>query len=208
MPRTVTLLHTSPVHVATFDGLRDRIDPTARLNHEVREDWLEQARKRGVDAALEGEISALVGNAKGPVLCTCSSLGEAAAQAGAIRIDVPMMRRAAQIGGTVLLVHVLDSTREASVALLREALEDDGRPEDHRVLGLPMLWDLFEQGEHAKFTAAIASAVCEALQEMPGIRVVVLAQASMAGAAEALNEMSVLALSSPELALQAALAAR
>lgn len=208
MTLPVTLMHTSPVHVATFDGLRDKLAPDVELIHEVREDWLARVREHGVDEGLAKEIAGLVGTAQGPVLCTCSTLGKAAALAGAIRIDAPMMQRAAESGGTVLLVYVLDSTREASETLLREALENAGRPGDYELLGLPALWELFERGDHVGFTDAITVAVTEQVQKQAGIGVVVLAQASMAGAADALNALPVVALSSPALALQAALDAR
>jgi hypothetical protein len=208
MTRPVTLLHTSPVHVATFDGLRDRLDPEAVLAHEVREDWLAQARVDGVTDTLASEITALVRSAESPVLCTCSTLGEAAAEAGAIRIDAPMMQRATEIGGKVLLVYVLESTRHASETLLRDALEASGQPGNYQALGLPALWDMFEAGDHAGFTKAIADAVTEVVQDQSDFRVVVLAQASMAGAVDALKALPVITLSSPEPALQAALAAR
>lgn len=208
MPAPITLLHTSPVHCSTFDRLRDLLDPDAELIHEVREGWLEQAQVSGVDAGLGREISTLVGAAKGPVLCTCSTLGDAAAKAGAIRIDAPMMQTAAQIGGKVLLVYVLESTRKPSEHLLSEAMNIAGQPGNYELLSLPDLWPLFEQGDHGGFCSAIANKVVDAVQFQPDIRVVVLAQASMAKAADLLNQYSVVVLSSPEPALKAALNAR
>lgn len=212
MTRPVTLLHTSPVHCATFDGLRDRVKPGAKLIHTVREDWLARAREGGVDKGLATEIAAFVDAAAGPVLCTCSTLGDAAAKAGAIRIDAPMMRRAAQIGGRVLLVYALESTRAPSERLLAEAMEVCDQVGDragaYELLSLTGLWPFFEAGDHTGFVTQIAQAVDDYLNDHADIRVVVLAQASMAGAAELLKDLSVVALSSPEPALQAALAAR
>ena len=208
MPSAITLLHTSPVHCATFDRLRDQLDSEAVLIHKVREDWLEQAQAGGDDAGLNADISAFVASATGPVLCTCSTLGDAAATAGAIRIDAPMMQTAAQIGGKVLLTYVLDSTREPSERLLSEAMATTDQPGNYILLGLPDLWSLFEKGDHEGFCSAITRKVVDTLQSQPDIRVVVLAQASMANAADFLKAHSVVVLSSPKLALQAALDAR
>lgn len=208
MSRPVILLHTSRVHCATFDGLRDQIAPGAELVHHVCEDWLERARNDGVSERLAREIAVLIEQAEGPVLCTCSTLGEAAANAGAIRIDAPMMHRAAQIGGPVLMVYVLESTKMPSEALLMEALERAEQAGQYTTLGLAHLWPLFEAGDFAGFTKAISDAVQSHLRTHSDIRVVVLAQASMAKASQSLNAPSVVVLSSPEAALEAALAAR
>ncbi len=77
----LTLLHTAEAHRATFDALRDRIAPGAALTHVVRADWLVRAQG-GVDDALQSEMAKAVAAAQGPVICTCTTLGPAAADAG------------------------------------------------------------------------------------------------------------------------------
>ena len=93
-----TLFHTSATHILRFDTIRDRLAPDIQLNHVVRTDWLDRARG-GIDKRLRTEIMDAVGTARGPVLCSCSTIGGIAAEAGAIRIDQPMMQAAADIGG-------------------------------------------------------------------------------------------------------------
>jgi len=198
---TLTLLHTAPVHVATFDRLRDRIAPGVALRHVVEDGWLAEARAQGVTTDLEARLAGVIGDAPGPVLCTCTTLGPAAARLGAVRIDQPMMQAAVRIGGVAVMAYALESTREASRDLF---LAEGGRADQLRMLDLTGLWRLFETGEAGVFPRAIARAVRDDLAAHGG-DVVILAQASMAGAAAGLEDLPVPVLSSPELALRHAL---
>jgi len=201
----LTLLHTAEVHRATFDALAARLAPGARLTHVVRPDWLARAQG-GIGADLAAEIGAAVAEAPGAVLCSCTTLGPVAGAAGAIRIDAPMMARAARAEGPVLLAYCLESTRAASRALLEEAFAAAGKGDAIRMLDLGDLWRLFEAGETDGFARAIAGRVEDALRAAPETGAVVLAQASMAGAAT-LIQADVPVLTSPETALRAALGA-
>ena len=68
-------------------------------------------------------------------------------------------------------------------------------------------WPLFEAGEQAAFDAVVAGEVRQVIGSGREIGCVVLAQVSMAGAAELLGDLSVPVLASPELALRAGLEA-
>ncbi|MDQ7072069.1 MAG: hypothetical protein Q9M48_15290 [Rhodobacterales bacterium] len=200
---TLTLLHTAEVHRETFDTLAARIAPKAKLVHHVRVDWLARA-KDGIDDALEHEISRLV-VAAGPVICTCTSLGEVAATYGAIRIDQPMMACAADIGGPVLLVFSVETTRGPSTALLENAIRQSGQTPDIHPLFVGEYWPLFLAGDIDGFHRAIAKAVQARLSTCHDIASVVLAQASMMGATKYLEDLEIPVLTSPELALRAGL---
>lgn len=201
---TLTLLHTAELHRGAFDALRDRIAPGAELRHVVRPDWLERA-KDGTPGDVAAEIAEAVGAASGPVLCSCTTIGAAAEAAGAMRIDWPMMQAAARSGGTVMLAYAAESTLEPSRTLLERAMVAEGEAGPIRLLSLAAFWPLFKAGEHEAFEAAIASAIREAVPDVEGLGAVVLAQASMAGAARRLGDLEVPVLASPELALRAAL---
>ena len=188
-----TLLHTAAVHAATFDALA----PEADFDHQVRPDWLERAQG-GIDISLRREITEAVQAADGTVLCSCTTIGEAAEEAGAIRIDWPMMQATARIGGPVLMAYCLDSTAEPSAALLRRAFGD--QDPQLACLQLGRHWPLFEAGDSGGFVQAIAADVLQAL-EGGTFGCVVLAQASMAGAAEYVRAgTDVPVLASPDLA--------
>lgn len=204
---TLTLLHTAQIHQDAFDALRDRIAPGRALRHVVRPDWLARSQA-GVPDDVAAEIAEAVAQAQGGVLCTCTTIGAAAEAAGALRVDWPMMQDAARLGGDVLLVYTLESTRAPSLALLERALGEAGQGADVHLLALTQFWPLFEAGERDAFEAAIAGGVRDALRDITGLGAVVLAQGSMAGAAGRLADLGIPVLASPELALTCALAAR
>ncbi len=192
------MLHTAEVHVATFDTLRETLAPGLALRHLVRPDWLAEARA-GRAEALRPQIAALIAGADGPVVCTCTTLGPLAEELGALRVDRPMMQQAARIGRRILMVYVLESTRAPSLGLL-ESLTAPGA--EVRPLPLPEAWPLFETGDSAAFHAHIAEAIRTALRD-GGVDVVVLAQASMAGAAALLGDLGLPVLTSPHQAMRA-----
>ncbi|WP_278922853.1 hypothetical protein [Pseudophaeobacter profundi] len=193
----LTLFHTAEVHVASFDVLA----PQALLAHVVRPDWLTRAQT-GMTAELRQEISAAIEATPGPVLCSCTTIGAVAEMAGATRIDWPMMQRAAEIGGPVMMVYCLDSTRAPSTALLERAFAERGRAAEIRPLPLPDLWPHFIEGDTPLFHAKIATQVETSLALAPDTSCVVLAQASMAGAKDLLQHCTALpVLASPAIAI-------
>lgn len=192
-----TLFHTSHSHVARFDRVRDQIAPDAHLIHHVREDWLARAQN-GINAELRAEITDTIGTASSPAICTCTTIGTVAETAGAVRVDRPMMIRAAEIGGPILFAYCLESTLEPSLDLLGQTFGPT-KP-DLQFLDLKTLWPLFETGDSQTFETEIAKRVDSALQPNT-VSCVVLAQASMSGAAERVRS-AVPVLSSPEQALR------
>ncbi len=195
----LTLFHTADVHRDTFDALARRIAPGARLAHVVRPDWLERAQL-GIDVRLSNEIQAEIA-ATPNALCTCTSIAGVATQAGAIRIDRPMMETAAATGGPVLMAYCLKSTLVPSGDLLKSAFLERGETPAIRTLPLLTLWELFTTGQTDRFAKEIAKHIDSALRLWPDTTAVVLAQASMARAAEHVAT-TIPVLSSPELALR------
>jgi hypothetical protein len=200
------LFHTASAHVARFDSLRDRIAPGLSLTHHIREDWLARARVDGMTPGLATEITRDITACEGAALCTCTTIGAVAEAAGAIRIDRPLMQAAARLGVPICLAYCLDSTAETSAALLQECIVTAQDVPPFFLLPLPHCWPLFEAGEFAHFSAAIAAAIRTYVAANPVIGCVVLAQASMDGAASILAELGLPVLSAPELAFRAALA--
>lgn len=196
------LLHTSDIHVATFDALRDRLAPGMALDHVVRVDLLARARAGGMTPALASEVAALVVPS---TLCTCSSIGAAAEAAGALRIDRPAMAKAARTGGKVMLVYCLESTAGPSLELLREEMEKAGNTAGIEPVFVVEAWPRFEAGDKEGFLEAIAESVRQGCA--PDVACAVLAQASMAGAAAKLDTLELMVLSTPEAAFRAAIEA-
>lgn len=202
---SLTLLHTAEAHCASFDRLCDRIAPGHELVHVVREDLLARAQG-GIDDRLTAEISDLIKATSGVTLCTCTTLGPVAAAAGGIRIDQPMMQAAAALPGDVLMTYCLDSTLGPSLDLLEKELTRAERVAHVHPLPLKALWPLFEAGEAMAFAIGIAAEIRHVASQLPDLGSIVLAQASMAGAADHLLDLGIPVFTSPELALRAALA--
>ncbi|MCI4086085.1 aspartate/glutamate racemase family protein [Streptomyces sp. MMS21 TC-5] len=201
----LTLLHTSPVHVPVFDGLRDRHHPGAVLRHLVAPELLDRARADGPRSVAPALRELLAAAGPGPVLVTCSTIGataEALAPAlGApvLRVDRPMAAAAVRTGPRIAVLAALASTLTPTAELLAE--EAGGRPLSVVPHLVPGAWESFGAGDTARYLSQVA----EAADAVTGADVIVLAQASMAGAAD-LATTATTVLSSPAPGLAAALA--
>lgn len=212
MPASIAFFHTSPVHVATFDGLVQQLDADHVASHVVDESILADARRLGpthadivwrVNAAMH---AAAAGGAK-VVVCTCSTVGDVAertdtrGQFVAMRVDRAMADEAVCLGPSVLVIAALES----SLAPTRDLIEDSatrlGKPVRVRLVSASDAWAHFEKGDTRSYHVAVANAVRSAVADST---VVVLAQASMAGAATLLEDVAVPVLSSPRLGVRAA----
>lgn len=206
----LVLLHTSPVHVPVFDALRDEGHPGLGLRHVVAEELLERARAAG-PAAVAGDVRARVreaadGGARA-VLCTCSTIGEAAEAAASeagvpvLRVDRPMAGAAVAAGPRVTVLAALESTLRPTVALIEEEADRAGRTVRVRTVLVDGAWARFDAGDDAGYVRRVA----DAADAVTGADVIVLAQASMAPA-ERLTTAAVPVLSSPRPGLDAAAA--
>jgi hypothetical protein len=214
MPHDIAFLHTSPVHVPTFDKLMRELAPNLRVAHIVREDLLADAQADGADSPpLVARIRQAMGDAGASgasvVVCTCSTIGGAAEDAGvpggahATRIDRAMADQAVRHGGKVLLVAALQSTLAPTAALLQSSADRQGVHIEIEPLVVAGAWPHFQAGRHGDYIAAITDAVAQA---DAAAGVVVLAQASMAPTAERLAEHGITALASPRLGVAHAVA--
>ncbi|MGW2847898.1 aspartate/glutamate racemase family protein [Streptomyces sp. NPDC001274] len=208
---TLALLHTSPVHVPVFDALRDTDHPGLVLRHLVREELLDRAREAGPGAVAE-EIGALLAGAVADgaraVLCTCSTIG-AVAEAWSPPLGVPVLRvdrpmaAAAVTRDRVVVLAAVRSTLAPTLALLAEEAGD--RPVEVRAEVVDGAWERFEAGDREGYLDLVADAA-DAVEDA---EVIVLAQASMAGAAaRTATRLPVLASPRPGLAAAAAAVAR
>jgi Asp/Glu/Hydantoin racemase len=205
---TVGFLHTSDAHIPTFRGLLSEIAPSALEVHVVDEDLLSDARSHGVDGSIEGRLRErlleLAEQAPGVILCTCSTLGEAAEslaqQVGVpvLRIDRPMAECAVAYSGRVAVVATVKSTLEPTLKLFEECALRAGS--GAIVVDAPCLdaWELFEVGDLAGYFDRVGHHV----RDLAGdVNVVALAQASMAPVCELLADLTIPVLCSPRLAV-------
>lgn len=203
-------LHTASVHVETFENLVAERAPAQRSVQVVAESLLSEARVLGPDhqqvvAGLGFRLGELTTAGATVVVCTCSTLGAAAEALGqrigvpVLRVDRAMAEQSVAGGGPVAIVAALESTLEPTRLLVDDAADRRSVAcSTHLVEGA---WDLFSDGNIDGYHRAIAEA-------LPAISttcsVIVLAQASMAGAVE-LVDLDTPVLSSPGLGVDAAL---
>jgi Asp/Glu/hydantoin racemase len=207
---TIGFLHTAQVHVDTFTEL---VGSQARTRHVVDESLLADARAHGVDDALRDRLIAQLQAAadrSGVVVCTCSTIsGEAERLAShiavpVIRIDRPLAQSAVSLGQRVAVVAAVESTVAPTSILLHEVADDEGVELELSVVPCFDAWPHFERGD----THAYLQSIARHVNDFPDpVDVFVLAQASMAGATNYCN-VTVPVLSSPALAVEAALAHR
>lgn len=199
----IAFLHTADVHKATFDTLLT--GSGVEVAHVVRADLLARAQAKGVSAVRDETIAILHGLSDADaVVCTCSTLGEIAANMSAphiLRIDRPAFEAAVAFGSRILLVICLKSTQDASEALLAGC----GADLQTDTLICVDAWPYFVAGDLARFSHTIAADVRKAVSETP-YDAVILAQASMKDAASLLADIGVPVLSTPKMAVDAALA--
>jgi NAD(P)H-dependent FMN reductase len=210
MRHDISFLHTSPVHVPTFEALVRAAAPGLRVAHVVREDLLADAQTEGVDSpALVARVRQALAQADARVVvCSCSTLGGIAEDTptdGAYRvtrIDRAMADAAVRRGPRVLLVAALASTLQPTAALLQSSAERLGTTVVVETLLVAHAWPHFEAGRPRDYIDAIVEAVARVAA---GADSVVLAQASMAPAAALLAERGIPALTSPRLGVQHAI---
>ncbi|MEV0410505.1 aspartate/glutamate racemase family protein [Streptomyces sp. NPDC050448] len=207
MVTSLTLLHTSPVHVPVFDALRDRDHPGAVLRHLVVPELLDRARTQGPDSVVPA-LWTLLDGAGGPVLVTCSSIGGVAESLApelgvpVLRVDRPMAAEAVRTGPRIAVLATVESTLAPTAALVAEEAARAGRPVSITTRVIEDAWPRFEAGD----TAGYLGLVAEAADAVTGADAIVLAQASMADAAP-LATTATPVFSSPAPGLAAALGA-
>ncbi|SEA19972.1 hypothetical protein [Rubrimonas cliftonensis] len=215
----VAFIHTDASHAARFDAILAALAPNMRAAHAVAPHLLARARRDGADSVRDELSRLLAEHADAAALvCTCStlgalaeSLGRSAGVRGAVfRVDRPMMEAAARFGSGALLVASLDTAMAAAEALFAECAAAAGVEGAPETLQCGAAWPLFEAGDAEAFAQAVADAVRARVQraraEGRAFGCVALAQASMAPAAALLADLGAPTLTSPELAVERALA--
>lgn len=211
----IAFLHTSPVHVATFGALMEELAPQMAAHHVIDETLLSDARSLGLDdAGLVARVHQAMHRSADSgariVVCTCSTIGGIAeampvrGQFMPMRVDRAMADEAARLGPDVLVLAALQSTLAPTEALIRDSASRLRREVRVTRQVVPGAWQLFERGDVDGYATSIAAM---ARQALPGPSVIVLAQASMAGAEQLLGSAGVPVLSSPRLGVAAAIAA-
>lgn len=192
---------------------RVRVRSQTASTHVVDETLLADAQARGgVDEELRTRIAIRLREAAATasvVVCSCSTISGAAESLAdeigvpVIRVDRPMAEQAVALGPRIAVVAALASTIGPTTELLQSVASEVARSIEIVELVCSDAWSEFEAGNMENYLDAVARAV-DAIA-VP-VDVIVLAQASMAGAADRVH-VAVPVLSSPRLAVEAAVRA-
>jgi aspartate/glutamate racemase len=211
--RHVTFIHTVPALAPVFEELAQTSLEGVGTRHVVDEELFRAASAEPglqFDRAvtlLQGRVKQTVADGADAVVVTCSTLGPATDVVAAtqavpvIRIDRPMARRAVE-HGRVGVVATLESNRVASRLIVEQTAAAEGRSVAVVDRLCDGAFDALQSGDRETHDAAVRSAVADLSDR---VDVVVLAQASMAGALEGVD-VPVPVLTSPATAVAEAAA--
>lgn len=210
MPKTLALVHTSPVVVPMFARLAEDLLLDVEVFHLVDESLIRNTIRAGeLTKETLGRTVKLIELAHqgcgGAVMVTCSSIGASVDVARLLydfpvfRIDEAMAEAAVGMARRIGVAATLRTTLEPTIALLERTAAHAGR----EIEIVPRLCEpafaAVLSGDNERHDRIVASALEEL---MPEVEAVVLAQASMARVAETVAQNGTPVLSSPELAIR------
>ncbi len=212
MTHDIAFLHTSEVHISTFSKLLNELEPSLKGRHDVSEVLLADAREQGLSNSIIKRIEQAIVDAASSgaklVVCTCSTIGSVAETFRSndfttMRIDRAMANEAVELGERILVLAALESTLGATRELIEASAKTLGKSPKLDVLHIADAWQHFEANDMSAYFETIARAL---KANADNYDVLVLAQASMARAADLCTELSIPILSSPTLGVKAAIA--
>ncbi|MBP0456888.1 aspartate/glutamate racemase family protein [Streptomyces montanisoli] len=189
----VCVLHTVAALPAVFDPLLRELAPGVRPYHVVDESLLADTVAHGPLPRTAARLAAYVTQAEAAgadaVLVTCSSIGPAAEQARplvsipVLRVDEPMAASAVSTGARIAVLATLESTLAPTADLIRR--QAGAREITLTTSVCPGSYAAKAAGDAPRHDTLIAE---EALRLAADHDVLVLAQASMAGALDRLPQ--------------------
>jgi len=207
MPR-IAFLHTGAVNIAPFADLASELVPGATvvnyLDDKIVADLRDETRAASVPGRVEALVRAAAAGGADAVMLTCSSISELAAPAGhaagvpVLRVDEALADAAVHAGHRVRVLATLATTSRPTIALLRERADLAGLEPEITDEVIDGAFEAVASGDRATHDRLVSAAIERGAREAD---VVVLAQASMAGAAEAV-EVDVPVLTSPRLGVE------
>ncbi|MDN5572023.1 MAG: aspartate/glutamate racemase family protein [Propionibacteriaceae bacterium] len=189
---TIGFLHTSQKHVDTFDALVAEADQSVTTLHHVASTLLSQVRQAGA-AAVADEVAAdladLADQGADVIVVTSPAIAGVAERVDVgvpvLRVDRPVAHDAVRAGKRIGVVAAVASALVPTIELLHE----EGKAAGVEIEIVPVIvagaWMAFESGEEDEFARDVATATIDLAERTD---IVVLAQASLMGAARFLPE--------------------
>jgi Asp/Glu/hydantoin racemase len=213
----IAFLHTGAVNIAPFGALAAEFLPGATvvnyLDDRIVADLGDDERAGSVPERIDDLVRAAAAGGADAVMFTCSSISELAAPAAAaagvpvLRVDEAMVDAAVRAGRRIRVLATLATTCRPTLGLLQERAGLAGVEPEFTSEVIEGAFAAVAGGDRATHDRLVAAAIERGAAEAD---VIVLAQASMASAAEAVS-VDVPVLTSPRLGVErlaAALAQR
>jgi Asp/Glu/hydantoin racemase len=214
MHQTLAVIHTSPTLAPMFGALCAQQMPDVKLFHMVDESLIKDTIRTGhLRRVTMRRLLSLVDSAEQAgataVLVTCSSIGPAVAVAQGlfdvpvVRVDEAMAEQAVSMAKKIGVMATLKTTLEPTIDLLRAKAKASGRDVEIVSSLCDGAFAAWGAGDTATHDAILTKAL---LEDMKGVDVVVLAQASMARVLPSIpaGALKMPVLTSPELAVKQA----
>lgn len=208
MSTRVALLHTGAVNIGPIgDRARAALPEATIVNYlddRIVADLGDPERAASVPARITDLVRAAKEGGADVVMLTCSSISQLAAPVGrdvgitVLRIDEAMADAAVRAGERIAVIATLPTTLTPTVALLEERAALDGRTPDITSEVVDGAFAAVSSGDRPQHDRLVAAAIERLASDAD---VVVLAQASMASAAEAV-EVEVPVLTSVGLGIE------
>jgi Asp/Glu/hydantoin racemase len=212
LPPMLALIHTSPTLTPAFATLCREHLPEAKFFHIVDESLIQDTIRAGhlrkvTMRRLVDQIASAEDAGADAVLVTCSSIGPAVTLAQqlfdfpVLRIDEAMAERAVRQAHKIGVLATLSTTLEPTMALLREKAAAAGREVELKECLCAAAFPAVLAGDTETHDRLLRKALTE---DLDGVDLIVLAQASMARVVDTLPLGAIKApvLSSPALAVQ------
>ncbi|MBY5946152.1 hypothetical protein [Photobacterium rosenbergii] len=182
-------------------------DKSVTISHHVNEQLLKQAMADGLTSnvvnLVQREIHEIAQTGADIIICTCSTIGDAAEKtaditARIIRVDRPMAEHAV-LNSSIRVLAALESTIEPTLELLQQCAHQLNQSPAIAYDVIPGAWQYYADGDTVSYAETIARHIEH--NEFSG-DTIVLAQASMAPAVEYVQHPPITVLSSPVLCCQ------
>ncbi len=213
MTRRLGFLHTLEPNIEVFEELSRALGWQGEIVHRVEETAIDEMRTaggvtRGIEGRVRAEIEALIEFPVDLVVCSCSAIGAIAESMDGSkgvevqRIDRAMADEAVAAGQRIAVIASLPSSIPATRALLESSAEKASRTVEIDEIVADTAWARYQEGDHAGYCESIAEVGKSVFGRCDAI---VLAQASMADAADLMQAAPIPVLSSPRLGIRRAL---
>jgi hypothetical protein len=198
----IAFLHTSPIHIDTFEKLVRKFDKNIEIKHFVNEKLLESALINGETdvVSFKKEIELIKKENPSLLICTCSTYGEECDNDSSIyRIDAPIVEYIVSNYNKIGLAYTANSTKMVSENLIHKVSMQLNKQIEILNCDCSEFWTKFETKDIEGYEKGIAEKIEQIKSE---VDVVFLAQASMEGVRNYLSDLKKEVLSSPEFGVK------